>query len=67
MFEFWYDIVFFSYQDLDNFEDALIKHGIDYEIGGIYCDRLYIFGDWDDADEAEWLMHLYCIDFYFIG
>lgn len=62
MFE--YDIYFWYWEDLDEFEDALIRNGIDYDFAGAYFDQLLVYGDWNDADEAEFLMRLYGIEFY---
>lgn len=61
---FTYDIYFELWDDLYDFEFLMRLAGVDFEIGGIGCDRLYVYGNWEDADIAESIMCRHGISFW---
>ena len=60
---FIYDIFFESWDDIYNLERELEYKNICFEFDA-YHDRLFIYGDWEDASIAEHLMSVYGIEFW---
>jgi len=60
---FEYEIFFKFWEDIYDLEFSLHLAGVYFEFDS-YCDRLYVYGDWEDADIAESLMRRHGIDYW---